>query len=214
MRYNLDGLTELAKEQIKILGARVMILDILSIARESAFPNLPPEDPWFSTYICESIKLAAKSDPKFLSNPTFSDQIEGNYTFRHVVVKAILACQFNQSIDQEEQEEDEGVRGYVVTVEDAAKEEQSESWTIENNIEELPQKADTVQESEPSSDIEPTKEEDLMKKEEPTVEEELSKEEILPVEEVPVETMDEYLWGSTKPSKKKKRSKKNFYVEA
>ncbi|PVH90389.1 hypothetical protein DM02DRAFT_636859, partial [Periconia macrospinosa] len=45
--------------------------------------------------------LAAKTNPKLFIDPSFSDQLEGNRRFRHVVVKAIVACQTSRATELE-----------------------------------------------------------------------------------------------------------------
>ncbi|KAK3216184.1 hypothetical protein GRF29_8g2487650 [Pseudopithomyces chartarum] len=102
LHYELSGLADLAREKIRYLGERVPILDILITSREHAFPNLPQDDSWFSTYLHNTIELAVKTNPKLFTESSFSDQIEGNRTFRHVVVKAIVACQTSRATELED----------------------------------------------------------------------------------------------------------------
>lgn len=90
--YELGGLADLAREKIRYLGERVPILEILITSREHAFPNLPQDDSWFSRYLHNAIELAVKINPKLFAESSFSDQLEGNRTFRHILVKAIVAC--------------------------------------------------------------------------------------------------------------------------
>lgn len=103
VRYELDGLVSLAKEKITQWGEHVAILDVLSVSREHAFPNLAQEDSWFSEYLQDTIKAAAKTSPGLFLDPAFSDQIEGDRKFRHIVVKAMLASQPNETIPPQEQ---------------------------------------------------------------------------------------------------------------
>ncbi|KAF2788943.1 hypothetical protein K505DRAFT_206996, partial [Melanomma pulvis-pyrius CBS 109.77] len=88
--YKLPGLVELAKEKITSLGEDLTILDILSVARQSAFPGLPDDESWFPAYLEDAIKGAVSEDPDLFTRPGFVDQIEGDRKYRGVVMKAIV----------------------------------------------------------------------------------------------------------------------------
>ncbi|KAF2477758.1 uncharacterized protein BDR25DRAFT_299558 [Lindgomyces ingoldianus] len=89
-RYKIPGLADLAKDRITFFGESLSILEVLSVARESAFPVLPEEESWFPAYLENAIRGAFSKDPELFSKPDFSDQIEGDRRFRQVVMKAIL----------------------------------------------------------------------------------------------------------------------------
>lgn len=89
--YKLPGLVELAKEKITSLGEDLTILDILSVARQSAFPGLPDDESWFPAYLEDAIKGAVSEDPDLFTRPGFVDQIEGDRKYRGVVMKAIVS---------------------------------------------------------------------------------------------------------------------------
>lgn len=90
IRYKLSGLAELAQEKITAHGHDLTIFDILSVAREHAFPILPEDETWFPSYLEGAIKGAVKDDPALFMKPGFVDQIEGDRKFRQVIMKAII----------------------------------------------------------------------------------------------------------------------------
>lgn len=90
VRYKLHGLAELSQEKITAYGQDLTIFDILGVARENAFPILPEDETWFSSYLEGAIKGAVKDDPELFMKPGFVDQIEGDRKFRQVVMKAIV----------------------------------------------------------------------------------------------------------------------------
>jgi hypothetical protein len=90
IRYKLSGLAELAQEKITAHGHDLTIFDVLSVAREHAFPILPEDETWFPSYLEGAIKGAVKNDPALFMKPGFVDQIEGDRKFRQVIMKAII----------------------------------------------------------------------------------------------------------------------------
>jgi hypothetical protein len=90
MRYQLPGLAELAKERITTIAEELTILDILGVAREHAFPNLPQAESWYPSYLEGAIKAAVTEDPELFMKPEFVDQIEGDRRFRQVVMSAVV----------------------------------------------------------------------------------------------------------------------------
>jgi hypothetical protein len=90
MRYKLPGLAELAKQRITSIAEDLNILDILSVARDHAFPNLPKTEAWYPSYLESAIKAAVSEDPELCMKPEFVDQIEGDRRFRQVVMGAIV----------------------------------------------------------------------------------------------------------------------------
>lgn len=92
MRYKLPGLAELAKEKITSFGEDLTILDILGTARDFVFPYLPDDEAWFAAYLEDAIKAAVGEDPNLFLKEGFSDQIEGDRRYRHVVTKAMFSA--------------------------------------------------------------------------------------------------------------------------
>lgn len=90
IRYKLPGLAELAKGKIIAFGEDATILDILGVAREHAFPNLPEDETWFPRYLEDAIKSAGTDDPGLFTKPEFVDQMQGDRKFRQVVMQAIV----------------------------------------------------------------------------------------------------------------------------
>jgi len=90
-RYNIPGLTELAKEKIISFSEDLTIFDILSVAREDAFPWLLDEELWFPEHIEKSIKGAVSQDPDLFTRPEFVNQIQGDFKYRQSVMRAIVS---------------------------------------------------------------------------------------------------------------------------
>ena len=90
IRYKLPGLAELAKQTMLALQEDLTILDVLVVAREHAFPLLPEDETWFSSYLEDAIHTAVTKDADLFTRPGFVDQIEGDRRYRQVVMKAIV----------------------------------------------------------------------------------------------------------------------------
>jgi hypothetical protein len=90
-RYNIPGLAELAKEKIISFSEDLTIFDILSVAREDAFPWLLDEELWFPEHIEKSIKGAVSQDPDLFTRPEFVNQIQGDFKYRQSVMRAIVS---------------------------------------------------------------------------------------------------------------------------
>lgn len=91
VRYKLPGLADLAKLKITSLDESLSILDILSVARENAFPGLPESETWYAEYVQHAIKRAAESDPELFTKALFADQVEGDRRYKQVVLNAIVS---------------------------------------------------------------------------------------------------------------------------
>lgn len=91
MRYKLPGLAELAKERIMQISKRLPIIDVLSVAREQAFPILPPDEAWYATFLDAAIRQALAEKPELCFQAQFLEQIDGNVSFKKVVVTAMLS---------------------------------------------------------------------------------------------------------------------------
>ncbi|KAF2739550.1 hypothetical protein EJ04DRAFT_519613 [Polyplosphaeria fusca] len=89
-RYKLQGLADLAKLKITSLDENLSIVEILSVARESAFPGLPEDEEWYPRYVEEAVKEAATKDAGLFTRASFADQIEGDRKFRQVVLNAMV----------------------------------------------------------------------------------------------------------------------------
>lgn len=90
IRYKLPGLAELAKERITQISKRLPVIDILSVAREQAFPILPHDETWYAIFLDEAIRSALAEDPALCFQPQFLEQIGGNVRFKQVVVTAMM----------------------------------------------------------------------------------------------------------------------------
>jgi hypothetical protein len=90
IRYKLPGLAELAKQTMVAEQEHLTILDVLVVAREHAFPLLPEDESWFSSYLEDAIHAAVTKDAELFTRPGFVDQIEGDRRYRQVVMKAIV----------------------------------------------------------------------------------------------------------------------------
>jgi hypothetical protein len=103
VRYQIPGLAELAKNKITSLGEDLTILDILSVARENAFPGLPDQESWFPAYLEKAIKDAVSKDPELFTRPEFVHQIQGDIQYRQVVMQAIVSSYAQKPADVNEQ---------------------------------------------------------------------------------------------------------------
>lgn len=90
IRYKLPGLAELAKQTMLVQQEHLTIFDVLVVAREHAFPLLPEDESWFSTYLEDTIHVAVTKDAELFTRPGFVDQIQGDRRYRQVVMKAIV----------------------------------------------------------------------------------------------------------------------------
>ena len=102
-RYNIPGLVELAKERITSFSEDLTIFDILSVARGDAFPCLIDAESWFPEHIEKAIKGAVSQDPHLFTRPEFVDQIQGDFKYRQVVMRAIVSTYSQKLADISEQ---------------------------------------------------------------------------------------------------------------
>ncbi|KAF2269089.1 hypothetical protein CC78DRAFT_612565 [Lojkania enalia] len=89
-RYKLPGLAELAKEKIKTSGEDLSVVEVLGIARETAYPGLPEDDEWYPSYLEDRIRAAGADDPELFTKADFVDQLEGDRKYRQVVMRAVV----------------------------------------------------------------------------------------------------------------------------
>lgn len=91
VRYKLPGLIELAKDKITSLGEDANIFEILSMARDHAFPFLPEEETWYPAYLENAITSAMTENPEPFRKPNFITQVEGNSRLLQVVWKTVMS---------------------------------------------------------------------------------------------------------------------------
>jgi hypothetical protein len=90
-RYKLPGLAELAQNKLKSLDEEMSIFDILTVARDHAFPLLPEDDVWYPSYIEESLNNAMADDPEPFRKPDFITTVEGNSKLLQLVWKTVMS---------------------------------------------------------------------------------------------------------------------------
>jgi hypothetical protein len=90
-RYKLPGLAELAQNKLKSLEEEMSIFDILTVARDHAFPLLPEDDVWYPSYIEESLNNAMADDPEPFRKPDFITTVEGNSKLLQLVWKTVMS---------------------------------------------------------------------------------------------------------------------------
>jgi hypothetical protein len=90
-RYKLPGLAELAQNKLKSLDEEMSIFDILTVARDHAFPLLPEDDVWYPSYVEESLNNAMAEDPEPFRKPDFITTVEGNSKLLQLVWKTVMS---------------------------------------------------------------------------------------------------------------------------
>ncbi|KAI4634289.1 uncharacterized protein J4E87_001461 [Alternaria ethzedia] len=90
-RYKLPGLAELAQNKLKSLDEEMSIFDILTVARDHAFPLLPEDDLWYPSYIEQSLNNAMADDPEPFRKPDFITTVEGNSRLLQLVWKTVMS---------------------------------------------------------------------------------------------------------------------------
>jgi len=90
-RYKLPGLAELAQNKLKSLDEEMSIFDILSVARDHAFPLLPEDDLWYPSYVEQSLNNAMADDPEPFRKPDFITTVEGNSRLLQLVWKTVMS---------------------------------------------------------------------------------------------------------------------------
>mgnify|MGYP001940334571 CR=1 FL=1 len=88
VRYDLPGLAELARSKIKSFN--VSIFDVLSVARDHAFPLLPEKDAWYPSYVEDALDKAMAEDPEPFRKPDFISMVEGNKKLLRLVWEIVL----------------------------------------------------------------------------------------------------------------------------
>ncbi|KAH6851505.1 hypothetical protein BKA58DRAFT_70044 [Alternaria rosae] len=90
-RYKLPGLAELAQNKLKFLDEEMSIFDILTVARDHAFPLLPEDDLWYPSYVEQSLNNAMAYDPEPFRKPDFITTVEGNSRLLQLVWKTVMS---------------------------------------------------------------------------------------------------------------------------
>ena len=90
-RYKLPGLAELAQNKLKSLDEDMSIFDILTVARDHAFPLLPEGDLWYPSYVEQSLNNAMADDPEPFRKPDFITTVEGNSRLLQLVWKTVMS---------------------------------------------------------------------------------------------------------------------------
>ncbi|KAI4641969.1 uncharacterized protein J4E78_010270 [Alternaria triticimaculans] len=90
-RYKLPGLAELAQNKLKSLDEEMSIFDILTVARDHAFPLLPEDDLWYPGYVEQSLNDAMADDPEPFRKPDFITTVEGNSRLLQLVWKTVMS---------------------------------------------------------------------------------------------------------------------------
>jgi len=90
-RYKLPGLAELAQNKLKSLDEEMSIFDILTVARDHAFPLLPEDDLWYPSYVEQSLNDAMADDPEPFRKPDFITTVEGNSRLLQLVWKTVMS---------------------------------------------------------------------------------------------------------------------------
>lgn len=136
IRYKLPGLADLAKEQINVSSEDLSILEILSVARDKAFPGLAEEEVWYVEYLEAVILKAFRKDKGFFMTGEFVDLLEGAKRFKQVVMKAVIqgtmgGSRVEEVVEQRREEtpaleESEGVEIESLAVEEEVVQEQEQ----------------------------------------------------------------------------------------
>ncbi|RYO16627.1 hypothetical protein AA0111_g11277 [Alternaria arborescens] len=89
-RYKLPGLAELAQNKMKSLDEEMSIFDILSVARDHAFPLLPEDDVWYPSYVEDSLNNAMADDPEPFRKPDFITSVGSDSKLLQLVWKTVM----------------------------------------------------------------------------------------------------------------------------
>ncbi|KAG9190132.1 hypothetical protein G6011_08220 [Alternaria panax] len=89
-RYQLPGLAELAQNKMKSLDEEMSIFDILAVAGDHAFPLLPEDDVWYSSYVEESLNNAMADDPEPFRRPDFITTVGADSKLLQLVWKTVM----------------------------------------------------------------------------------------------------------------------------
>lgn len=89
-RYKLPGLAELAQNKMKSLDEEMSIFDILSVARDVAFPLLPEDDVWYPSYVEDSLNNAMADDPEPFRKPDFITSVGSDSKLLQLVWKTVM----------------------------------------------------------------------------------------------------------------------------
>ncbi|CAN9450561.1 hypothetical protein AA0117_g11388 [Alternaria alternata] len=89
-RYKLSGLAELAQNKMKSLDEEMSIFDILSVARDVAFPLLPEDDVWYPSYVEDSLNNAMADDPEPFRKPDFITSVGSDSKLLQLVWKTVM----------------------------------------------------------------------------------------------------------------------------
>ncbi|KAL1794065.1 hypothetical protein ACET3X_007486 [Alternaria dauci] len=89
-RYKLPGLAELAQNKMKSLDEEMSIFDILSVARDHAFPLLPEDDMWYPSYVEDSLNNAMADDPEPFRKPDFITTVGADSKLLQLVWKTVM----------------------------------------------------------------------------------------------------------------------------
>lgn len=145
VRYKLPGLAELAKEKIISFGEDVSVFDVLSMARDCAFPLLPEDDAWYPAYLEEALKSAMVDNPEPFREPQFITQVEGNSRLLQLVWKTVMSSY---------------VRGLVATGDvvetPTAKIDQTEAAAVDVQLAVIPGLPNSIEQSEPHTEFAPS----------------------------------------------------------
>ncbi|KAF9694841.1 hypothetical protein EKO04_006706 [Ascochyta lentis] len=91
IHYQLPSLAELSRQKIVYAGQHLSIFDILNVARDHAFPQLPEADQWYSEYLENAIHDAMSRDPEPFRRPDFITKVEGNSRLLQIVWKTVMS---------------------------------------------------------------------------------------------------------------------------
>ncbi|KAJ0414776.1 hypothetical protein BJY00DRAFT_294565, partial [Aspergillus carlsbadensis] len=85
-RYELDGLEEIARQQLEHFGPHVELRTVLETARE-VFPDLPSDEAWFRIYLKEHFSTSFDESRDFFQREEFTNAIGQNTEFDRIIMQ-------------------------------------------------------------------------------------------------------------------------------
>jgi hypothetical protein len=204
VRYKLPGLTELAKEKVASFDEDVSISDVLTVARDHAFPLLPEDDTWYPAYVESALNSAMAENPEPFRRPDFITQIEGNSKLLQVVWKTVMS-NYARALLTPVTKDDEAVTTTAETVPEGSGAVDSEEPESIPELEEAVEEPETVNDPAPvpaiTEDVADASTEDITAGSETTQEDSPDFEDIEPAVETPATPepfTDELGFGTSK----------------
>lgn len=147
IRYELPALAELSKDEIVQAGEGLSVTDILSVAKNYAFPALPENDMWYAQYLEEVIQKAMEKDPEPFKQPDFITRVEGNSRLLQIVWKTVMSSYASASVSTSSTRDLESGAETPLAESTLAESE----VTTQDSLHQLPSPTESVVDSPPTS---------------------------------------------------------------